>query len=188
MVAALGRSRSDRDRHLVFKLDSWQALLLPVFRRAFPGVPWTFVYRDPVEVVASLRLTPSVQMMAHVPHHHGIQAETDVTMEDHIARVVARICESAADSAAEGGLLVNYRELPEAIDPIMSHFGIEASDSARAAMLETAKRDAKSPWRDHVADSDAKQRDASPAVRAAAERHLAQPFRRLEALRQAQRS
>jgi hypothetical protein len=188
MVAALGRRRSDADRHLVFKLDSWQALLLPVFRRAFASVPWIFLYRDPVEVAASLKLTPSVQMMAHVPHHHGIHAEADATTEDHIARVVAGICAAAADMAGDGGLLVNYQELPGAIGPILAHFGIPYGQAELATSQEIARRDAKSPWRDHVADSEAKQRDASPALRATVERHLAGPYRRLEALRLAKDS
>lgn len=186
MVAALGRRRSDADRHLVFKLDSWQALLLPVFRRAFPDVRWIFLYRDPVEVVASLRLTPSVQMMAHVPHHHGIHTEAGASTEDHIASVVARICDAAADMAGEGGLLIEYSELPGAIGAILAHFGLAPDEEARSAMMETAGQDAKHPWRDHVADSEAKQRGASMAVRDAAERHLAEPWRRLEALRLAQ--
>jgi len=188
MIAALGRRRSDTDRNPVFKLDSWQALLLPVFRRAFPGVPWIFLYRDPIEVVASLRLTPSVQMMAHVPHHHGIHADAGASPEDHISAVVAQICSAAADLAGEGGMLINYADLPAAIGPIMAHFGLAPGEEARAAMMETVRRDAKSPWRDYVADSEAKQRDASPAVRSAAERHLAEPWRRLEALRLAQSS
>jgi hypothetical protein len=188
MVAALGRRRSDAERHLVVKLDSWQALLLPVFRRAFASVPWIFLYRDPVEVVASLKLTPSVQVMAHVAHHHGIHAEAGATTEDHIARVVAGICAAAADLAGDCGLLVNYRELPGAIGPILAHFGIPHGPAEAAKLKEVARRDAKSPWRDHVADSEAKQRTASPDLRAAVERHLAGPYRRLETLRQAKDS
>lgn len=186
MVAALGRRRSGSDRNAVFKLDSWQAILLPVFRRAFPSVPWTFLYRDPVEVLASLRLTPSIQMMAHVPHFHGIEAESGVGAEDHVARIVARICDSAAAQAGDGGLLVNHSQLPEAIDRIMAHFELAANEDERAAMFETAAKDAKSPWRGYVADSRAKQSAASPAERAAAEGHLAEPYRRLEAIRLAQ--
>jgi hypothetical protein len=100
--------------------------------------------------------------------------------------VVARICEAAADRAGDGGLLVDYRELPGAIGRIMAHFGISAGATERAAMMGTAGRDAKSPWQEHVPDSEAKQSDASPAVRDAVARHLAGPHRRLETLRRAQ--
>jgi hypothetical protein len=42
---------------LVLKLHATHALRLPLFARAFPGVPWIFVHRDPVEVlVAQARL------------------------------------------------------------------------------------------------------------------------------------
>jgi hypothetical protein len=122
-------------------------------------------------------------MMAHVPHYHGLHAKADATTEDHIARVVAGICAAAADLAGDRGLLVNYRDLPGAIGPILAHFGIPHGQAELAKLKEIARRDAKSPWRDHVADSEAKQRDASPALRATVERHLAGPYRRLEALR-----
>ena len=94
--------------------------------------------------------------------------------------------EDPADQAGDGGLLVDYRELPGAIGSIMAHFGISATETGLSAMMETAVRDAKSPWREHVPDSETKQRTASPAVRDAAERHLAAPFGRLEALHRAQ--
>jgi len=41
-------------RHLFLKLQSVLTLQLPTWRAAFPGTPWAFVYRDGVEVLASL--------------------------------------------------------------------------------------------------------------------------------------
>jgi hypothetical protein len=186
MVAALGRAGSGGGRRFVLKLDSWQTLMLPVFRAAFPSVPWVFLYRDPVEVLVSLTLTPSVQFMANVPHHHGIDTQAGASVEEHVARILERICATAADRASDGGLLVNHSQLPGAIGPILAHFGIVPDEEGLAAIARTARRDAKSPWREHVADSQSKQSSASPAVRAAVERHLALPYRRLEALRLAQ--
>jgi hypothetical protein len=187
MVAALGQGRSDAGR-FVLKLDSWQSMMLPLFRAAFPSVPWVFLYRDPVEVMVSLTLTPSVQFMANVPHHHGIDTQAGASAEEHIAAILELICTAAADRAGDDGLLINHSDLPGAIGSILAHFGIAPGEGEATAMALAALRDAKSPWREHVADSQAKQRAASPAVRAAVERYLAEPYRRLEGLRLARGS
>jgi len=62
---------------------------------------------------------------------------------------------------------------------IMPHFGIAAGAAERAAMAAAAARDAKAPAREFAADGAAKQREASEAVRQAAERHLDEIHRRL---------
>jgi hypothetical protein len=51
MISALGQARSEvPDRYLI-KLDAWHIRRLPLFRAAFPDVPWIFTYRDPAEVL-----------------------------------------------------------------------------------------------------------------------------------------
>ena len=42
-----------RFRDYFVKFDSWNTLDLALIRRAFPDVPWIFLYRDPVEVIVS---------------------------------------------------------------------------------------------------------------------------------------
>src|SRR5947209_9663806 len=56
VVAALSRKRRAAERDVFIKLDGWHVLLLPLFRRAFPAVPWIFLYRAPLEVLASLEV------------------------------------------------------------------------------------------------------------------------------------
>jgi len=83
-------------------------------------------------------------------------------------------------------LLVNYRELPEALfTAILPHFGVACDETDRAAMTEATRYDAKTPSMTFAPDSEAKQRGASGATRAAAERWLRDPYSRLEALRAA---
>jgi hypothetical protein len=95
------------------------------------------------------------------------------------------VCSSDLEPAADnaefgGGLMIDYRELPEAVTSrIMPHFGIAAGAAERAAMAAAAARDAKAPAREFAADGAAKQREASEAVRQAAERHLDEIHRRL---------
>ena len=50
-------------------------------------------------------------------------------------------------------------------------------------MAVASRRDAKAPNLPFTADAEAKQKEASDAVRAAAAAHLAEPYRRLEAMR-----
>ncbi|HWC92244.1 MAG TPA: hypothetical protein VG475_03900, partial [Pseudolabrys sp.] len=63
------------------------------------------------------------------------------------------------------------------------HFGIACDDDTRALMLRAAGQNAKSPSLQFEDDSAAKQAEATLALRAAAERHLATIYARLEALR-----
>ena len=52
MVSALGRPRFGEQR-LFVKFHAWHVLELPLIARAFPGVPWVFVFREPRAVLRS---------------------------------------------------------------------------------------------------------------------------------------
>ena len=184
MVAAYGRRRAGDERRFVIKLDAWHTLALPLFRRAFPGVPWLFLYRDPVEVLVSQMRERGTQTVPQLfaPAYYDLADDDGAHAEDYCARLLARICTGAADHS-EGGLFVNYRELPEAVETrILPWFALSPNDEARTAMALTAQRATKAPDRIFEADSADKQRQASGAVRAAAAAHLSGIYRRLEEL------
>jgi hypothetical protein len=188
VVGAFGQQRSGGERHYVIKLDCWHALALPLFRRAFPSVPWVFLYRDPVEVMVSQMRMPGAQMLPQAlgPDLYGIEwTYGSGGTEDYYARVLRKIGEAVVEPyAAGGGLLVNYAQLPDALfSAIMPHFGLPCSDADRAAMTKAAHYDAKAPGVIFAPDSGTKQQAATPAVRAAADRWLADLYQRLEALR-----
>lgn len=187
MLAAFGRRRAGSERHSFVKLDSWHALALPLFRRAFPSVPWLFLYREPVEVLVSQMRQRGTQMVAEIvpPSLYGIDDAGGMRAEDYCARVLNRICTAVVDNYGEGGgLLVNYRELPDAIwSRILPHFGVACGDDERAAMNRVARYDAKAPSFEFTDDTATKQREATDLVRAAAERQLGDVYRCLEDLR-----
>jgi hypothetical protein len=191
MIGALGQARGGDERHSFIKLDCWHTLALPLFRRAFPSVPWVFLYRDPVEVLVSQVRMPGTQMIPGIigPDLFGIEAaHAPPRSEDYYARVLAKVCEPVlrhySGAPEGGGLLVDYRELPSALwTTIMPHFGVPVSDLDRAAMAEAARHDAKAPGFEFAADSNAKQQAATEATRAAADHWLGDLYRRLEALR-----
>ena len=187
MLAVLGRRRNGAERQTFVKLDSWHTLALPLFRCAFPSVPWVFLYREPVEVLVSQMRQRGTQMVAEIvpPSLYGIDDASGMRTEDYCARVLNRICTSVIDHYREGGgLLVNYRELPGAIwSRILPHFGVVYSDDEREAASRIARYDAKAPDVAFADDTANKQRAATDPVRTAAERQLGEVYRRLEELR-----
>lgn len=53
LVGTWAWRRHPAEKNLFIKFDSWHTLFLPVIQRAFPEVPWIFVYREPLEVMVS---------------------------------------------------------------------------------------------------------------------------------------
>jgi hypothetical protein len=185
MIAALGQPRTGNETDYFIKLDCWHTLALPLFRRVFPDVPWIFLYRDPVEVLVSQLRMPGIHMIPGMlgPNLFGLEPFIDhETRQDYCARVLARICEPVLDHHPDGaGLLVNYRQLPQALwTTIMPHFRADCGERDRALMADAARFDAKTPGFEFVSDSDAKQREASASVRTVAEARLGELYRRLE--------
>jgi hypothetical protein len=184
-IAAFGRRRNGGERHYFIKLDSWHAMALPLFRRAFPETPWVFLYRDPVEVLVSQAHQRGMQMVPDIlsPRLYGIDGAEAMTLDEYSACVLGKVCEAAADNAGAGGLAVNYRELPEAFwTKMLPHFGVAYDEAERDAMRRAARYDAKSPHFEFASDSAAKQREATASIRDLAERHAGAAYRRLEAL------
>jgi hypothetical protein len=187
IVAAFGRRRAGTKRRYFIKLDCWHTLALPLFARAFPNVPWIFLYRDPIEVLVSQIREPGIQTVPQLvsPAFYGIDGDVILRSEDYYARVLAAVCKAAINHAGLGrSLFVDYRHLPEAVwTEILPHFGIDAGEADRRAMQDAARWDAKSPSFEFSSDSQAKQREATPETHAAASRHLATLHAQLTTLR-----
>jgi len=192
MVGAFGQVRSGEETDFFIKLDAWHTLALPLFRRAFPDVPWIFLYRDPVEVMVSQSRQRGIHTIPGMigPDLFGLPPpQFALASEDYCAQVLGKICDGALQHYAEDmGLLVNYRELPSAVwTNIMPHLGVTGSEEDRALMMQAARYDAKSPYFEFAADSHDKQAKATDAIRAAAAARLACLYGRLEALRMSDR-
>lgn len=193
MVAALGRRRQAAERDLVIKLDAWHILMWPLIRRAFPDVPWIFVYRNPLEVLSSLAQSPPIQMFPGRidPVLLGAQPKelAGLGLDAYSALVLGRYCDAAIAHHGDGGLLVEYGELPgAACTTIPDHFGLRFEEAEIAAMHAAARFDAKNPRVRFRRDSAAKQREASKEMHRLAQTGLDPLFARLEALRLAART
>jgi len=192
IVTALGQPRGGADRHLVVKFDAWHVVDLPLVQEAFPGVPCVFLYRDPVDVVASQMRMPGRYLVPGEldPAFAGLGSVDDVIAagrERYGARVIGRILASAAELAADGRCdLINYSELPAAaIDRALEWTGWERSADERARLVAVAAFDAKTPGLPFAAA-----RVSSPvsdAARAAVAAFAAAPYAALEHLRTARR-
>jgi hypothetical protein len=191
MIAAFGRKRAGHERRYVIKLDCWHTLALPLFRHAFPDVPWVFLYRDPVEVLVSQMRQRGIQMVPQYmsPSFFGLDPAGYLMDEDYCGRVLGVICRAVIDHREigrqdlDGGLILNYRKLPDAVcSAILPHFGMACGEEERQRMGQIAQRDAKSPTLSFAADTDSKQREATDKIRRAADRHLGEIYNRLEAL------
>uniref|UniRef100_B0T2U8 Aspartyl/asparaginyl beta-hydroxylase n=1 Tax=Caulobacter sp. (strain K31) TaxID=366602 RepID=B0T2U8_CAUSK len=187
MVAVLGQTRNPGETRRFVKLDCWHSLDLPLFRRAFPDTPWVFLYRDPVEVMVSHVRQRGMQMVPSLvaPALFGIDLADAPPDEDYCARVLAAVCAGAVRHYPQGGgLVVDYRELPEALfTRILPHFGVAVSEAEADAMRQATVRDAKAPEQAFAPDGETKRRAATVTVREICERRLGPVHRRLEALR-----
>ena len=175
IVSALGRPRIGDERGYVLKFDAWSACSLGTVRRAFPDVPWVFLFREPVQVLASHFRQRGAHMVpgALDPGLFGLDRDSIGQMppEEYCARVLAAICGSALEHRDERALFVDYRELPEAVfDQILGAFGLVCDEPELARMREVVGFDAKNPHLLFSADSEVKEREAPPALREAAER------------------
>jgi hypothetical protein len=186
IIGALGQVRSDKERHFFVKLDSWHTLALPLFRRAFPSVPWIFLYRDPVEVLVSQLKRRGMHMVPGLlDHAFGFDAShATQPPEIYCAQVLERICDGVLrEYAPDRALLVDYQQLPAALwTGVLPHFGVRCSADDRAAMAAAARYDAKQPELPFISDTAAKRNVATERVRSAAQT-LSGVHARLEALR-----
>jgi hypothetical protein len=116
---------------------------------------------------------------------YGIENAAEMHPDDYAARALG----CTADAVIEhlglgGGVLVNYTELPDAVEArILPHFGIIPDEQGRRALAAASGRDAKAPLERFTRDSDAKQQAANAKLRANAALHMDEPYRRLEELR-----
>jgi hypothetical protein len=177
IVSALGRRRRGDERAYVLKLDAWSACHLSIVRKAFPEVPWVFVSREPIEVLASQFRGRGAHMVpgALDPGLFGLAADSLAQMppEEYCARVLASICRAGLEHRDKRALFVDYRDLPEAVfDRILAHFGLACSEHERARMAEVARFDAKNPHLFFADNRETRLPGVSPALREAAARFV----------------
>lgn len=176
LVSALGQQRLGIARHLFIVFDSWNVLKLPLVRRAFPDVPWVFLYRDPLEVLVSQIGQRGAETIPGLfpASYFGMNTETMASMEpeEYCATVLAAICQAALQQHAGVGMLINYKQLPEVVWPMFSEFFGVSCSAVEKETMNTAV-----PFQ---VDFARKQENASERLREAARQWLYPIYEKLE--------
>jgi hypothetical protein len=191
MVSALGQRRHEEERDLFIKFDSWHLLDLPLIERAFPGVPWIFLYREPVEVMAShLRNRGGQMLPGHItPEWLDLDMDTIIrlSLDEYCARVLAKFCETVLQYRDVGrSLLVNYKQLPEVFfSSLLDHFGLSYTPYELERIRRVTQFNAKTPGMTFTSDTADKQKEVTDEVRQLAARWVGPLYEELEAARRA---
>lgn len=188
MVSSLAQQRRGDERNLFIKFHSWNIIDLPIIKSAFPGVPWVFIYRDPIEVLVSQLHQRGAHMVPGLidpqMFEMDLAAISNMEPEMYCARVLAAICQAALQYHGSGGLLINYKQLPEVVwTSISEFFGVNYSEAEMETMKIKTKRNSKDPTVAFQDDSAEKRRKATERVREAANNWLYPVYERLEAAR-----
>jgi hypothetical protein len=191
LITALASPRPPEEKNLFIKFDSWHVMFLPLIQRAFPGVPWIFLYREPSEVMASAQKQLGGQMIPGVlpPELFGWDLATvqKMSLYEYTARVLARLCQAALECVQRGqGKLANYRQLPATLWPeLLKYWGVHFSEAEMERMLLAAEMDAKNPVLPFEPDSQAKRDSLSVELRELTHQWLDEVYQNLEMQRKA---
>ncbi|MBC6994633.1 hypothetical protein QWY85_07550 [Neolewinella lacunae] len=149
-IAGLYRQKSDGKAHVVFKLTSWNVYFLPLFQRAFPGVPWVFLDREDKALTASL-LQASGGFMDWLNHpvdvvrKHFLSPGSVVrSVEEYLANMIAGHRFHASSNKNEDGRYGEYPAFLEDYPAIITHFGLSPTAQEANAMKDALRYDAKS--------------------------------------------
>ena len=189
MINAFGQKRLAGEKNYFIKFDSWNTLQLNLVTRAFPGVPWIFLYRNPVEIIVSHIRQRGAQMIPgiikEILPELSFEKSLQISSEEYCARVLGKICQSALDSLQNGeGLAVNYTELPAGVkEKILRHFNVELENGDAENMLAATRFDAKNPSLNFSSDTERKKKEASEAAVSASEIFVNQYYEVLEKFR-----
>jgi hypothetical protein len=189
VIGAYGQPRNPSEERFFIKFDSWNAIEINLVKRAFPDVPWIFLYRRPVEIIVSHMRQRGAHMvpglLQEILPELSFDEALKMTPEEYCARVLEKICQSAVDSLENGdGLAVDYTELPAGVwQKILNHFKVAVDKNEVEEMMRATARDAKNPVLGFTADSEKKRQEASPAALAAAAYFVDPLYEKLEKIR-----
>jgi hypothetical protein len=148
-VNALAQPLGGHEKNLFIKFDCWNIAQLPLVRRAFPNVPWLFIYRDPFEVLLSHLRMPGRWTF---PEQLYLGLDPQLAHDEYCARALARICEIACDQ------LPIHQGRPMPYDEVISLaaagcrglFGLEYTGHDKDAILAIARENSKTPGQPFV--------------------------------------
>lgn len=172
LVLAMTRRRRPEQALAFVKLISWNTLYMDFILRAFPGVPAIFLYREPVEVIASVLRETTAVLWAKGKRQAGFLTGLDwretepMDKVEYLALCFRRYLELALANG-EKASLVNYTSIkPENFPAILARgLDFHPDGNELALMLEQFQYHSKddSDKQAFKADS-AQKRDEIPAA------------------------
>jgi hypothetical protein len=201
----MSRTDDAREERVFFKIQSIGTRFISVFQRAFPDIPFIFVYREPVQVMMSqLAMGPKrancvrprvlphpVPILEEVIAKRGKSSVRDLTDEEYCAAHLATITESAVTGISHSngkGMSVNYEDLPhilyETVFP--KHFGMSVDQTEIDNIVKICSIYSKGTAGQHQEyqpDSEEKERLASRAIKRASQLFLQESYEQLQTLR-----
>jgi glycosyl transferase family 1 len=161
----------------IVRLTSWNVLFLDVIRAAFPQAPWLFLYREPLDVLASHDQLPA-RWLADEPFLAGV-ADTQrlpslagLAREQRCAAVLAAYGRAVLAASPAACNLLNYSQLPAALSAdVPARFGIATTTPQQCRIAEAGRICSMEVSRRRVLDTDRarRRRGVSPEARQAAD-------------------
>jgi hypothetical protein len=189
VVHALAQRRNGCEQHLFIKFACCSFAQLERIKRIWPNVPWLFLYRDPVEtIVSNLKDVPPwlldndrrvLASITGTSPHEVAQMQT----EELCARTIGSLFSTAHRLANSNSMLLNYKQLSvPVISSVLRFFKVNPSTTELETIERGSQTYSKEAYvkRTFVADTDAKQKLASDAVREAAAKWASEPYQILE--------
>ncbi|GAA0279943.1 hypothetical protein GCM10009127_21320 [Alteraurantiacibacter aestuarii] len=189
LVLAMTRRRRPEQTHAFIKFISWNTLYMDFVMQAFPQVPAMFLYRNPVEVIASVLRETSAVLWAKGRRQAGFLTGLDwqstAAMDDvsYLSRCFARYLE-LAEQAPGDVTHVNYTNINPDNFPAMIRQGLrfDAGEEEFALMLEQFRFHSKddSDKQQFRADSEEKRESMADADKQLIQRECAELIDRLD--------
>jgi hypothetical protein len=165
------------------KLTSWNVLFLDIIRAAFPEMPWLFLYREPLEVLASHDQFPA-PWLANQPLLAGfvdtqrLPSLAGLAPEERCAAVLAAYGQAALAASPAACNLLNYSELPAALSTdVPGRFGLSTTTLEQRRIVDAGRIYGMDVSRRRVLDTDRERRSVgvSPELRRAADLRYSRP-------------
>jgi hypothetical protein len=182
VLAALAGPGAGAER-VVIKLDPWHILALPELQSVLAGVPWLFVYRDPLEVLVSHARQPGSHVVPGALSEVWFGSGPGGNGLEYGARILGLLCSAVLPQATSEALL-NYDELPGALmTRVPQRFGFDPQAVDQETLATVFAYDAKRPHERFSSDSARKRAAATPEIAEVAERWIGAQYRSLEGIR-----
>lgn len=189
LLLAMTRKRHAKQTTAFVKFISWNALYVDFIQQAFPDVPCLFMYRNPIEVIASVRKETTAALVAKMTPQASFLSglsRNQVTSSDdtdYLACCFARYFEAIL--AVENIAVINYDTFNSSVfkEILDQAFKFEPSARSYRNMAVQFAFDAKDDG-DQVIfkpDSQSKKMSVTKADQHTINQRTDEPYRRLEA-------